>query len=160
MTCGSTSGSCRTRRCGALRIRMPLSSSLRRVRTRLQRHGIVVLRVVGAVDERHPSPPGQFDQLAHCLTVHSELGAVATLELSPLPGIVTEPAAQPGARSELPKPPVQLELPFRHPPRPESLDQETQPIAPAWVFVHALELDHARCRGVVGYVFGPITEQR
>src|SRR5215204_3912972 len=63
-----------------------------------QHHGIIVLLIARAVDNRHGPVPGSLGQplQRRAALRHQQFGAVAPAEFIPLGGIVPEPAAQRG----------------------------------------------------------------
>src|SRR5581483_2933919 len=86
--------------------------------------GAVVLRVPRPVDERHRPRAGAAPQLAPLLLVCAQLLVVASAELVEPAWVVAEPAAELGARGELPRPGVQARLLARHATWPEPVDED------------------------------------
>src|SRR5581483_10154467 len=86
--------------------------------------GAVVLRVPRPVDERHRPRAGAAPQLAQLLLVCAQLLGVASAELVEPAWVVAEPAAELGARGELPRPGVQARLLARHATWPEPVDED------------------------------------
>src|SRR6185312_7602755 len=89
-----------------------------------QRHGVVVLGVVGAVEQRDVVGREGVEQRPPRLGVLVELADVAALELLPALGVVAEPLAQLVAGPDLGQPGLHPELVPAHTARPEPFDEE------------------------------------
>src|SRR6185437_9928542 len=79
----------------------------------LKDQGLVVLFVLRAIDQRHPSLPHLRLQARDLLLVRPELGAVSRLELGPFVGVMTEPLPERGAGGDVLHPHVDVRLCLR-----------------------------------------------
>ena len=92
-----------------------------------QSPGVVVLRVLGAEEERDVLLLSALCDVAQVarLARHLQFGAVAPFELFPAFGVVAEPPPQLVARREIPSPVREPGPILRDPPGPDAVHEDT-----------------------------------
>src|SRR5512138_3088579 len=89
---------------------------------------LVVLLVARRVDQRQPLLRRESPKGADHLGPGGELGEVAAGELVPAGGVVAEPPAQLGGRRRVLEPLPGARPLLRHPPGPDPVDQDADPV--------------------------------
>ena len=88
-------------------------------------------------------PAARFDEYRRPgIRIRQQLRAIAALEFRPSPGVVIEPTPQLGAWRSVLQPRIQFEGRFRHPARPQPLDQKAGAVGSGLRLVNALDLNH------------------
>src|SRR5579884_2836282 len=108
-----------------------------------QHHGVVVLRVASAVEDRQRAGARPRDERLERVAPlgGEELGAVARAEGVPLRRIVAEPAAQAVRDGQLARPQVHVRLVFADAARPEPVDEHPVALIRARLVVDAADAD-------------------
>src|SRR4051812_42779285 len=104
---------------------------------RREHHCMVVLVVTDAVKQGHHRP--RLAQQVHLRLVRVELGSIALGEDVELVRMVVEPDTQVGAGCNLLRPAVERRALFRHPARPEPVDQHAVPVVRRRLVVDPLD---------------------
>lgn len=91
-------------------------------------HGLVVVLVAGAEDERDAATVGQSEEMPDLILTIPEFRSVAATELVPAVWIVDEPLPEFGARGHVAQPLVDLGPIARDASRPHSVDQHAVPV--------------------------------
>src|SRR5262245_8773913 len=104
----------------------------------LQCQGIVMFRIVRAIDESDPAVPRGFANRLKCFRMGIELGEIPALELLPLLRIMGKPAAEFVAWGRVFQPAVDTQLRFFDAARPEPLDQEPDTVIRLRLFIGTL----------------------
>ena len=94
----------------------------------LERDGIIMLLVLGAVHERHRPVTHMRHELLDRGAVVLEFPEVTSPERAPFRWVVTEPLPEGGARCDLFEPEINPRRTLRHAPRPEPVDQDPESI--------------------------------
>ena len=108
----------------------------------LERDSIVVLSVMGAVNERHSAPAGASEKWPPRLRVLLQFSEVAPSEFVPFRRIVLEPLAQLVAGRNVLEPCLHFQIFLLHAARPEPFHEKTFTIIFARLFVSSLDLYH------------------
>jgi hypothetical protein len=122
-----------------------LRSALERelgIQIRFQGHGVVVFGIVGAVEQRHGAVPGSIEDRLPSLGTPVELGEVLVLELGPFGRVMRKPFPQAIAGAGFLVPPVQGEISFPDPARPQALDEKALAIVRGPLIVDAFQMNH------------------
>ena len=90
---------------------------------------VVVITVVGEVDQRYASSLRTFEKGSPRSLFRAQFGRVSPLELPPAPRIVSEPAAERSTRGYVTHPSVDSEILLTDTARPESVDEEPGTVA-------------------------------
>jgi hypothetical protein len=107
-----------------------------------ERHGVIVLGIVRAVDERYrPGMRCVKDGLPR-LWIGSQFLKIPAPELIPFRRIVTEPFSKLGARSHVFHPPLDFERSLFYAPGPQALDQESDAVTGFGRLVSTLQMHH------------------
>ena len=96
--------------------------------TSLSTTSIVVNLVPCRIDEGDRALAGTAAEILQRLRMLGEFRAVATAELVPAVGVMTEPGAQLGARCDLLDPFVEPGFRLADPARPQAIDEDTRAV--------------------------------
>src|SRR5262245_42582647 len=119
----------------------------------LEGNGIIVLPVLGAVDERHRAVAHMRHELLDRRAILLEFLEVASPERGPFRRVVAEPLPEHGTRCDLFEPEINARRTLRHAPRPEPVDQDPKSIVWLGRLIRSLQADHHEtpsavdCRG-------------
>jgi hypothetical protein len=109
----------------------------------LEGDGIVMLAIMGAVDQRHPSLTRFRQKRLPDLFVFIKLPKVSSPELLPSRRIMMEPLPKCSARSDFFCPLLQLKRTLFHSSRPQPFDENTNTIFRRGWVINAFESNHA-----------------
>src|SRR5215472_8402884 len=109
-----------------------------------ERNSIVVLSIMGAVNERHSAPAGARKEWLPRLRVLLQFVEVAPSELAPFRRVVLEPLAQCRAGRHVLEPGLHSQVLLFHAARPEPFHEKTFTLIFARLFVSSLNLYHRR----------------
>src|SRR5215831_12737619 len=90
-----------------------------------ERNSIVMLSIMGAVNERHSAPASARKEWLPRLRVLLQFAGIAPTEFVPFRGVVLEPLAQFGAGRHVLQPGLHLQVLFFHAARPEPFHEKT-----------------------------------
>lgn len=111
-----------------------------------QRDGLVVLFVLGRIEERNRLGfCVLFDRSEKCRFLF-QFSIVAMLEFRPPGGIVVEPFSQCRRWADLAKPKIDMRVLFRQAPRPQPIDQQSEAVGLGCRLIDAFDenLTHTR----------------
>lgn len=89
---------------------------------------MVDLRIRGPVEQRYSAARCARSHGAQLTFVFTEFGAVSVAKLEPTLRLVSEPFAQPRARSQVADPEIERCALFRNAPRPDAVDADAEPV--------------------------------
>jgi len=106
-----------------------------------QGEGVVEPQLLGAEDQGDVTVAHGVAELLKAVRIGVELGGIARLELRPLVGVVTVPAAQLGRRRDVPRPVVDPRPLLGQPARPQPVDEDAAAVVVGRRVVDAADVD-------------------